>query len=425
MAMRPHVSCPGKNKMAKKKKQRILICDDDIVTSERWKEKLLGLGEVARLFDVITCSPSSISKEITILANRRLEIRKGDSQIERNDSVFDDLDVLVVDYDLQDQDPRSGREIAYLARCFSSCGLVITINEHGDNPFDLTLNGYTDSFADLNIGSQQLFNLGLWTNGWDAFRPWGWPLVPQAIENFRSRAVELTDKLDRPIFEFLGLYENEQYLNKSLTAFLSIPKKSVSAVTFREFVFNSESALAFRDRSSAQRLLDVQQAAIAAARISHWLERLILPSQHILVDAPHLLSRHPSLRKSKSATEMALNKAAHLRNVSELGMNEKILESHRFAKVNWLSREAWFWPSLSKDKEIPAISNPFNEETLNLRFCEDASRYLKTEETREFSSDVNSQFVRRYLVDPVSCKNKKLVQSLESVQFHPSSRLAY
>jgi hypothetical protein len=411
--------------MAKKNKKRILICDDHIESSERWKSALLGLGEVARLFDVSTCSPDSISEQIALLANRRLEIRKGASQTERNDSVFDDLDVLVVDYDLQDRDPRSGREIAYLARCFSGCGLVITINEHGENPFDLTLSGYTDSFADLNIGSQQLFNLGLWKNGWEAFRPWGWPLVPQALEDFRSRAAELSNKLDSPVFEFLGLTESGQYLNKSLTAFLSTPKKPVSAVTFREFVFNSESALAFRDRTSAPRLLDEQQAAIAAARISHWLERLLLPSQHILVDAPHLLSRHPSLRKSKSATDKALNKAAQLLDVSELGLNEKILEPHRFAKDNWLSREAWFWPSLSKDKEIPAISNPFSEETLDLRFCEEASRFLKTEETREFSADVNSQFVRRYLVDPESCQNKKLVQSLESVQFHPSSRLAF
>jgi len=411
--------------MAKKKKQRILICDDHLESSDRWKAQLLGLGEVARLFDVDTCSPSIISQQIKLLADRRLEIRKGDSQIERNDSVFDDLDVLVVDYDLQDQDPRSGREIAYLARCFSGCGLVITINEHGENPFDLTLNGYTDSFADLNIGSEQLFNLGLWKNGWDAFRPWGWPLVPRAITDFRSRVAELSSKLDSPIFEFLGLTESVQYLNKSLTAFLSTPKKSVTAVTFREFVFSSESALAFRDRDSAPRLLVEQQAAIAAARISHWLERLILPSQHILVDAPHLLSRHPSLRESKSATEMVLNKAAQLLDVSELGMKEKILERHHFAKNNWLSREAWFWPSLSKDKEIPAISNPFSEETLDLRFCEDASRFLKTKETREFSADVNSQFVRRYLVDPLSCQNNKLRKSVQSVQFHPSSRLAY
>ena len=155
------------------------------------------------------------------------------------------------------------------------------------------------------------------------------------------------------------------------------------------------------------------------------MERLLLPAQHVLVDAPHLLSRHPSLRKSKSATEKALNKAAQLADESKLGMKAEILQAHRFDRTNWLSREAWLWPSLSKDREIPAISDPFSEETTDFRFCEEVSCFLNSGETREFAADVNSQFVRRYLVDPETCQDKQLAKTLASVQFHPSSRLAF
>ena len=34
---------------------------------------------------------------------------------------------------------------------------------------------------------------------------------------------------------------------------------------------------------------------VAAARLGKWLERLVLPGQNVLVDAPHLVSRFPSL----------------------------------------------------------------------------------------------------------------------------------
>jgi hypothetical protein len=426
MALRPRVNCPGKNKMTKKKiKRKILICDDHIESSQKWKSKLEELNEVAIDFEVEACDPNTLSNQIKAVAERRLKLRSGKPVKEYNDSRFDDLDVLIVDYDLQDKDPRSGREIAYLVRCFSNCGFVITINEHGENPFDLTLTGYADSFADLNIGSHQLYNSGLWKNGWMSFRPWSWPLIPMAVEKVTERISELINCVDNSILEFLGLLDQEQYLNKTIVSFLSVPKKAIAQITFRDFVLGSEMGLSFRDRQAAKKLDDQQIATIAAARISHWLERVVLPAQHILVDAPHLLSRFPSLRQSRNATKNSLNKSCQLNDASKLGMKTAILDQHRFSKTHWLSREAWLWTSLSKDKAIPAVADPFNEEIIDQRFCEDLSRFLQSDLTREFSADVSSQFVRRYLVDISLCKDVKLRKSLSDVQYHPSSRLAF
>ena len=131
-------------------KERILICDDDFEASCQWATELKAIAPVKRGFQIDPCKPDDFIAAIEELQKRRLHLRDGDHR--EADTVFDDLAVLVVDYDLQDKDPRSGREVAYLARCFSSCGVIISLNEHGENPFDLTLTEYADSFADLNIG---------------------------------------------------------------------------------------------------------------------------------------------------------------------------------------------------------------------------------------------------------------------------------
>ena len=111
-------------------------------------------------------------------------------------TAFDRADVLLVDYDLfafNRDEYLTGAMVAYMARCYSGCGVIVGVNELGPNPFDLTLIDNTDSFADLTIGDVQIDNRGLWFGITDdpqpgRFRPWSWPALLDAAERQARRS---------------------------------------------------------------------------------------------------------------------------------------------------------------------------------------------------------------------------------------------
>ncbi len=136
-------------------------------------------------------------------------------------------------------------------------------------------------------------------------------------------------------------------------------------------------------------------ARVGAARISKWLERLVLPGQDILIDAPHLISRYPSLLGGAAEDIGAWNRAAHLTNYSELGLTTEIIERFRVKKDHWLSRPVWFWDELRECEEIKEVKEPWTVERPDWAFCEDASRFCR-EGYREFIADMESPFTRRF-----------------------------
>jgi hypothetical protein len=405
-------------------KQRILICDDTIETSNEWKESLEGIPAVRRAFDVESCAPDDLVEMAEALDEQRKAFKA--KQKEWNDHPFDEIDVLVVDYDLRDKDPRSGREIAYLARCFSRCGFIVLLNEHGTNPFDLTLTGYADSFADLNIGAHQLANPGLWRQPWQGFRPWAWPLIPKGVVDLSSRIGSIEKELDNSIIDVLGLRHVLSYLSRPIIDFLSAGDHRPETVTFREFVHDSTNGLLYKDRALA--LPEQLIARIAAARISHWLERLVLAAQDVLIDAPHLVGRYPSLAATTHApTAATLNKTASIDSDKPSGFKSEKIDNHSFNQPGWLSRRAWFGPALAKDTALPEVANPWESQDLQFGFCEDISRFLPLTGCRSFIADVGSSFVKRYLVDTgsQSQESKGYKDSLQDVSYQPSARLAY
>jgi hypothetical protein len=398
-------------------KKKILICDDSPEVGRDIKNKLECLDTVEELFE----KPNLASKQELELAIKALETRlilARDEKIydfptEDAAKIIDDSAVLVIDYALYDLDsPMTGERIAYLARCYSKCGIIIALNQYppyNEEFFDLTLRGHLESYADLNIPSNSLSNPGLWSEPWSGFRPWSWPLIPQAIDRLERRVTELRGHLDKKSLEFLGFEGvKELTLPRTIVEFLSRDKPKET--TFREFVDSEGSGNGLRGRKE-QPINDEAIARIAAARIGCWLEYDILPGQDILIDTPHMISRFPSMLGNKDYSIETLDSIASFYEPDILGLLP-IIEPFRFMRKDWLSRPAWFWSEIRDNEDIEEVKNPWTIRRLEQAFCEDISRFKPKDNTREFVADMNSPYARRF------------VKQIEGIQYSPQVRFS-
>ena len=284
----------------------------------------------------------------------------------------------MIDYDLLRNPLDSfltGEAVAYLTRCFSTCGLIIGINQPPLIDFDLTLRGRPTSFADLNITEKNLNNPGLWGGEWQGFRPWYWPNLPVFWASFERRIADVKEALDAPIWKVLGF---DRYtfdiLPRSMSDFFGAEP---AEVTFHDFVRKSGNGLKAKDTKSDDCAPEVL-ARIGAARISKWLERLVLPGQDILVDAPHLVSRFPSLISGDAGDIRAWNTTARLGSHDKPELDAGIIEEYRLKKNHWLSRPVWFWDGLRSCERIQEVREPWTVQMPDWVFCEDASAVSTT-----------------------------------------------
>ncbi len=410
---------------------KILIYDDDPIMSKRWRDRLEKAFTALECdFKVEPLEKNCFEECISQLERRRLDARDNVKITGNNE--LDEADVLILDYDLLTSETQAfvtGEVAAYLARCYSNCGLIIGLNQYGNNSFDLTLKGHPESFADLNLGDRQIDNPGLWSesNGdWTGFRPWVWPVLPRAAAAFEKRAEELSENLDKPILTFLEFPgEVVKTLPRSAIEFLA-GSKPVEQRTFRDFVLDkkTKNGLRGRDEPMSERAV----ARIAAARIWKWLERLVLPGQDILVDAPHLVSRYPSLLKDDNDGLANWNKTASFLEAKKLGIDYRKVSTFKFPKENWLSRPAWFWQKVSNHNKIDEVASPWTTERPDWVFGEDGSRFLPRKAAREFVADLSSPFVRRFVVNSVSKvvdpQGKRYAKSIKGVDFRPLVRFS-
>jgi hypothetical protein len=382
-------------------KKNILICDDSPDVEMALGNKLKDIKAITEYFDVPTLEGNNVLNDaIEALENRLILAKDGKINDYPSDKaeIIDNAAVLVIDYALYDLETSvTGERIAYLARCYSKCGIIIGLNQfppYDEEYFDLTLRGHLESYADLNIPSNSLSNPGLWSEPWDGFRPWNWPLIPRAIERLERRVDELRGNLEANILDFLEFKDVKAItLPRSITEFLS--REKPVETNFKKFVDSEGSGNGLRGKK--ERPINEQAIArIAAARIGSWLEHSILPGQDILVDAPHLVSRFPSLLGDKAYNIETLNSIASFLEPDVLGLNP-IIDQTRFLKKDWLSRPAWFWNDLRDNEAIDEIKDPFKIRRLEQAFCEDISRFELKDKVREFVADLNSPYAKRYV----------------------------
>jgi hypothetical protein len=384
-------------------KKKILFFDDDEGLARRWADKLERRTFVSKNFDVQHMTRVDFKQAKDELNERRRRARDGNKGRVLNwNHQLDEIAILIIDFDLLQFDPDvTAESIAYLARCYSRCGLIVALNQFSRKPnFDLTLKGHPESFADLNLHDSQIHNQGLWKEPWKGFRPWIWPLLPQALEKHENRIKEVLPALDEAILAFLGLYRIGPLLPRSTVEFIESKSRKPEETTFRQLVVESNQGLQARDKP----LDDESIARIAAARVHKWLERLVLPGQDILVDAPHLVSRFPSLLRGNPETRKAWNSVVTHGIPHTRSMRTDIIERFRFQKENWVSHPCWFWGDLSSCEEITEVKDPWKTiQKADVVFCEDFSTFELRSKTKEFVADLPSPFVRRYV-----CKEAKI-----------------
>ena len=175
-------------------------------------------------------------------------------------------------------------------------------------------------------------------------------------------------------------------------------------------------------------------ARVAAARIITLLNLIILPEQSVLVDAPHLVSRFPSLLSSSSNEIDNWNLLCDPVNYEVDELLPESLKKHRFSKAHWLWRPAWYWPEINKDEAIDEVRDPWMPfKDPGWVFCENISKFVPMEVAQDFRAIVSPPFIKRFVFNSDSAGAGSHVSQVRDggaldpsqVQFVPEAALSW
>src|SRR4051812_10875557 len=106
---------------------KIVLCDDERVALEDWAASIEDAsGEAPEVM------PLDVFADVVHELNRRHVEAAGSGEWSAGRGPgFDDVDILILDYDLRylvKGEFLTGETVAFLARCYSSCGLIVGLN---------------------------------------------------------------------------------------------------------------------------------------------------------------------------------------------------------------------------------------------------------------------------------------------------------
>ena len=392
----------------------ILVFEDrpDIATD--WAEAVTSVLSTAKAEVEVETVTSNAFEDLQRVANRRrTEWRKdghGTGMVEEHEA--DGKDVVIIDYDLLEYSPTTnttGSRLAYLLRCFTTCGFIVVLNAHRHNIFDLSLTSPSQDFADLHIDGEQLGNPGLWRVEFSGYRPWHWPVIPRVIGNFEDCIKDVKAHLDEPVFDFFGLNRVIDAVPWKVHEFLNLRGGPADTVTFQDFIDHSSTG-----REAKDKLTRAQTYRVAAARIGALLNSVIMPDQNALVDAPHLVSRFPSLIKAGNETIESWNRLCNPTESDVLGILDDGLKQYQFKQPHWLWRPAWYWPEIHQDESIEEVKDPWKSGGLNTEwvFCENVSKFLPAECVQPFRALVSPPYMKRFLLNQYSDAAAEIIPEL-------------
>ena len=372
-------------------KLQVLVFDDSLNVAKGLADKVRAVYDA----DVTAVELETFRELIEKVNQRRDKWRGEEGDFTPVEPIeVDDADVVIVDYDLlrySETGDITGSRLAYLLRCFTKCGLIVVLNEFGTNTFDTSLRNPTLDFADLHLGAVQIGNPGLWTDSFEGYRPWHWPVLPNARENLEKCVEDVRQNLNTPVLDFLGLERFIDWLPKIAQDFF-LDSGNMEAVRFDTFVKQSRGGIELKDDLPPEFM-----ARVAAARLLVLLNGLILPEQSILVDAPHLVSRFPSLLRDESQDIHSWNRLCNPVNEGITELLADVLTEYRFKRQHWLWRPVWYWPDLNRDAGIDEVQNPWDVKDVEWVFCENLSRFVLAEFADDFRADVSPPFNKRYV----------------------------
>ena len=379
-----------------------------------WVEEIRGVATDAyRVLDAP--DPKTVRSGAQELLLRRSDLRQGRKRI-RKRCIFDDIDILVIDYDLLHIDEANaqytGEGLGRLVRMFTECAVIVVVNQYPQAHFDLRLRGHLESHADLNMDAELIAVPGLWREPpWTGFRPWRWQTLNAAVRTQRARQKVVATKFSQSVLDTVGMRsEDASRLSDFAFGFLSPSAnrfQSLREATFQSFLNDASDgrdirSLAESDREAATR--------VASARIGKWLEREILGGQDVLIDIPHLLQRFPFVLGDTVADLDIWNSAVHDPEV----VARVVEEDAWFARNEILSRPAIWTSRFQADTNVREMRATFDFASVpEFVFVEDRSVFVKLSEAMEFRAGFHNVFDRRYIA------------RVDGISYGPQRRLAF
>ncbi|MED7670775.1 hypothetical protein GXB78_26595 [Pseudomonas moraviensis subsp. stanleyae] len=396
---------------------KILILDDETDRAESWKKKIEGYGD----FDVIVPGTGEVSSIIADLHTKRLESRK---EHFNPSEALSGYDLVMVDYDLLGLETvaggsawSTGAEVAYAGRLMCDVGPIVVVNQFGTNSFDLTMSRTSSSYADLDVGSEQVAEPSLWSvSEFSGFRPWHWPNLISEKNRFTQMHEFVLNNLNTPITQALGFevinVESPRFIGHEILGYLGI--ESAEVVTFRQLLTERRDIRVFnvleKDLPLLKNMDDRSLSRVCAVVVSHWLEKIVMPNQEVVADLPHLAPQLPWVLADYSDEE-SWSKLCFL---TENVFIPESLAEYQFQPSFMFSRPV-FWAEEAKaglegQGEFDIHKLP------SLKFCEDVSSFKQTAEAKSFPSDLLSFDKERWVHGDLRCGNT-------SVNYEPQSYL--
>jgi hypothetical protein len=380
---------------------RVRVCDDDAAMAEGWVEAIKSVTdgyEVERM--------ASAKEEISKLLARKIAAEKEQDPM-AEPCGFDDIDILAIDYDLlhldNDGSRTTGEGIARLARTFSSCGVIVVMNQFKGPQFDLGMRGHLESHADLNVDANLIDRSALWHDLEPAagqFNPTTWTPLPILLAAVRTLAADLEKAgLDATIMDLLGLPE-EALAELSDTAFGFVDSEAETADELAKVTVRGFLSQALRDEVLVKAFEAHSPKTLfsfAAFRIAKWLERSVLRPMDVIVDGLHLVDRLPFMIDPEKVDvadpanwhKAALNPAGFLRwDVLSKYLNEKASA--------YLGRKVFDWYRLAGDDQIDQLQDAYiAKDEVRFFLAEDTSRFVSREAVTRFRADFHNFGDRR------------------------------
>jgi len=396
---------------------KIRVCDDVSDVADDW------IDEIKKVIpkSIKVCRMDSAKEDIMTLINRKRNVEEGKNPL-LVESVFDDIDIAIIDYDLLHLDDEgnrtTGEGVARLARFYSNCGLIAVLNQFIKEPqFDLGMRGHLHSFADINLNSELIGYPSLWSQtGIDGeFNPTTWTPLPKLVDASKWLTCKIQEVgMDAPIMPIIGL-ENDVLHQLSDYAYETIDQSArtdddLAKLTIRDYLYGiiGTELTDILSKNSGNIHLN-----FASFRIIKWLERSVLRPLDVLIDAHHLLNRMPFLLdpvKCDPALPSDWQSAAL--NPKEKLKWDVLQKFYNFAASKVLGKMVFDWHKISQDEEV--------DEMLSLYLREECDRFYLAEDSSRF---VEESDLILYRADFHNFGDRRGIEKINTITYGPNRRI--
>lgn len=382
---------------------KIRVCDDEAENADEWVEAISrAVGpdhSVERLQDPIPAIQELVDRKIAATDPER-KCFDPEAAVR-----LDDIDILVVDFDLIHIDAggnrTTGEGVARLAKAYSKCGLVVVLNQYLSVDFDLSMTGHLTSFADVNVDARTVGEPSLWLAECDTdFKPSYWSPLLDVLPKRRRCAAEFVDAFDEPMLAKIGLGpEDLRGISDVAFSFLSDTANALSQladITGRAFL---EKVLGAEESEAVIASSRMIAANLLVSRLAKWLDRGIARPLEAVADAAHLALQRPYLLDATPDDLLNENYWRQLRGVEADRLIQRVRDVAYLEKPSLLVGKPLFAVGrLERDGEVARLADAYEYPmTADMVFAEDTSRFIPRAAARPFRAGFKNFHDRRFV----------------------------